>query len=189
MLRRCNNPKDTGFKHYGGRGIKVCAEWEKDYTSFEKWALSSGYDDQLSIDRIDNNKGYSPDNCRWADRKTQMNNTSVNRRYTYNGESHTIKEWSEITGVNESMLRSRLNRAWTIEDALTTPSSGTPARREGWLSIKEIAERFSLTYDKARRYFNQFVLSTYQYKRVGGVKKVPEEQFTEFLKRGSNEKS
>ena len=188
MLRRCNNPNDASFKRYGARGIKVCEEWERDYKAFEEWSLSHGYDDTLSIDRIDNDKGYSPDNCRWADEKTQANNTSSNRRYTYKGESHTIKEWVEITGVNEDMLRSRLNRSWTIEEALNTPSNEHPISRGGWLSIKEISDKFSITPDKARRYFNQFILSTLKYTRVGRVRKVPEELFTEFLKERTNEK-
>lgn len=74
MKQRCNNPNKSNYGRYGGRGIRVCREWNESFSAFEKWALSNGYQDDLTLDRENNDKGYSPDNCRWATPKEQANN-------------------------------------------------------------------------------------------------------------------
>lgn len=115
MRSRCNRKDDTNYKHYGGRGIKVCQEWNDDFASFMQWALSNGYQNNLSIDRIDVNGNYEPSNCRWASAKQQSNNRRSNHIILYNGESHTVAEWSEIKGIPYSYITKRLRSGWSIE--------------------------------------------------------------------------
>lgn len=124
MVERCNNPHNIGFENYGARGIKVCDEWIKDKMSFFEWAHENGYDDTLTIDRIDVNKGYSPQNCRWATLKEQANNKRNSHWITHNGETHTLAEWSEICGIRSGTLFRRLKAGWSIEKALTTQPEG-----------------------------------------------------------------
>jgi hypothetical protein len=122
MYQRCNNPNNPQYSLYGGRGISVCPRWRE---SFENFLADMGPrpGDNYSVDRIDNNKGYSPDNCRWANDLEQSNNTRHNRRITYNGKTHTLTEWSRITGISKSGLRWRLANGWAIADALTIDAS------------------------------------------------------------------
>ena len=120
MVDRCKNPHNISFKNYGARGIKVCEEWASDKTKFFEWAFQNGYESTLSIDRIDVTKGYSPQNCRWATLKEQANNKRNSRWITYNGEVHTLAEWSDICGIKIGTLWRRLKAGWSVEKALTT---------------------------------------------------------------------
>lgn len=121
MKRRCDSPKDKYFHNYGGRGINVCSEWES-YENFRSWALSNGYDDTLTLDRIDVNGGYCPENCRWATVTEQQNNRRNNHIVEFNNEIHTLAEWSRIVGINFDVLQMRINKLkWPIEKAFTTP--------------------------------------------------------------------
>ena len=104
---RCYNPNNPAYKRYGGRGITMCPEWKDDFFSFRDWAVQNGYDESLSLDRIDNNKGYSPENCRWVKTETQANNKRTNVLVTYNGISLTLKQWSNKLGVPYTTLQSR----------------------------------------------------------------------------------
>ena len=121
MKSRCYNPKIPTYHYYGGRGIKVCDEWLHDFQAFRDWSMLNGYQDKLSIDRIDNDGDYSPTNCRWVNQSIQMRNSSHARNLTYNGETHCIREWSEITGLNENCIINRIKCGWTTEDTLTKP--------------------------------------------------------------------
>lgn len=121
IKERCTNKNCKNFKHYGARGISICEEW-RDFQNFYEWAMSHGYKDNLSIDRIDNDGDYSPENCRWATNKIQQRNKRNNRILTYNGESHALAEWAEISGINAKTLKSRIDDyQWTIEKALSVP--------------------------------------------------------------------
>lgn len=103
MKARCNNPKNTVYKYYGGKGVRVCEEW-LDSSNFIKWALENGYKEGLTIDRIDSNGIYEPSNCRWATMKVQNNNTSQNHFETINGVRRTISEWADFLGVRHEKI-------------------------------------------------------------------------------------
>lgn len=109
MRERCRRAANNRYNRYGGRGIKVCDEWQ-DYIVFKAWAIKSGYSDGLTIDRIDNNGNYEPSNCRWADNYEQANNKRNNHLITYNGETHSAAEWARLTGIPYRTILSRLNR-------------------------------------------------------------------------------
>jgi len=131
MKKRCYNPNDKHFYRYGGRGITVCEEWRQSFEAFREWANANGYTDELTIDRIENNKGYSPENCRWATAKTQSNNRSTNRLLTFNGETKTLAQWSEEAGMKPRTLTRRLDRwKWSIADALTIPVQATTHKKD-----------------------------------------------------------
>lgn len=119
MRDRTRHESHRQYKDYGGRGITVCEEWD-DFMTFYNWAISNGYKDGLSIDRIDNNKGYCPDNCKFSTRIEQGNNKRNNHILTMNGEEHTLAEWSRITGLDRGAIYSRLEKGWSVEKALTT---------------------------------------------------------------------
>lgn len=109
MWRRCTDPEARGYKHYGGKGITVAAEWKR-YDSFHEWAVSHGYMPELTLDRIDFNKGYSPENCRWATTKEQALNRADTISVTYQGKTKTLVEWCEELGLNHHKTWSRLRR-------------------------------------------------------------------------------
>ena len=119
MKCRCYRNKETAYKYYGDRGIIVCDEWLNDFQAFYDWAMANGYDDTLTIDRIDVNGNYEPSNCRWVSRKVQMNNTRRNHLITYNGKTQTIAQWAEELNIKQNTLLYRIRRGWSIEKALT----------------------------------------------------------------------
>lgn len=121
MRSRCENPNHSSYNNYGERGIKVCPEWHT-FKNFMNWALENGYRDDLTLERLDNAGGYNPDNCTWADRRTQNNNTRRNRYLTYQERTQTIAQWAREKGQLYSTLWTRINvLKWPIETALKTP--------------------------------------------------------------------
>lgn len=121
MRSRCNHPKNKSYARYGGRGIRVCEEWQNDFENFYKWAIENGYKENLSIERNDVNGNYEPSNCSWSTPREQANNTRRNVYLDFGGEIHAMKEWSRITGINYGTLQKRIKLGWTIERALTEP--------------------------------------------------------------------
>lgn len=115
---RCGNPLCKRYADYGGRGITICDEWEKDFTAFMEWALSHGYEESLTIDRIDVNGNYEPGNCRWIPLKEQNSNKRNNHFITFNGETHTLSEWSEIRGIPLRTIYYRIKAHKTNEEIL-----------------------------------------------------------------------
>lgn len=121
IKQRCYTKSCTSYKRYGARGISMCDEWKNNYMEFYNWAIQNGYSDNLTIDRIDTNGNYEPSNCRWATYKEQANNTRKIKRYTFNGETHTPREWEEIVGIRWQTIRYRIKiLGWSVEKALTT---------------------------------------------------------------------
>lgn len=121
MKTRCNNPNHDSFINYGNKGIEVCEEWNNSFEKFYDWSIDSGYSEGLSLDRVDNSKGYYPENCRWVEFKEQGRNKTNNRLLTYKGKTLCLSEWAETMGLPDYVLRNRLNRGWSVEKSLTTP--------------------------------------------------------------------
>jgi hypothetical protein len=119
MMKRCYNKKCDSYKYYGERGISVCEKWHS-FNGF--WDdMKNGYQDDLTLERKDNNKGYHRDNCRWATIAEQNVNKRSVRQITYNGKTQTIVQWSKDLNINYGTLISRIYKGWPIEKALSTP--------------------------------------------------------------------
>ena len=110
MKGRCYNSHDPRYDRWGGRGIKVCDEWKESFEAFYSWALSSGYNDDLTIDRIDNDGDYTPENCRWATQKEQSRNRSTNINFTIGNSTRTLTEWCEIFNLDFKTVNARYQR-------------------------------------------------------------------------------
>lgn len=120
--QRCENPHNIGYDCYGGRGIKMCPEWKNDFTVFYNWAINNGYNEGLSIDRIDVNGNYCPENCRWVTSREQANNRRTNHFITYNGKTQSIADWCYELGLEYSVVLNRISKGkWSFERAIMTP--------------------------------------------------------------------
>lgn len=129
MLQRCNNPKNPNYHNYGGRGIKVCQEWQK-FELFWDWAKANGYAENLELDREDNDAGYAPGNCRFVTHAANTRNTRRSRPIMFGGEKITISELSRETGIHESTLHRRIVKmGMTAEQAIELPRDTWKTRR------------------------------------------------------------
>lgn len=124
IKKRCYLKNSQYYYCYGGRGIKMCSQWRYSYKAFETWCLKNGWKKGLTLDRINNDKGYAPSNCRFVTNKQNVRNRSVNVNVTFNGETKTIGEWAEITGISPQTMYSRHKFGWPSEAIL----SKTPIR-------------------------------------------------------------
>ena len=122
MLQRCYSPIWLE-KHPSYIGTKVCDEWKYSAEKFFEWSISHGYGKYLSIDRIDNNKGYTPENCQWISNKKQQRNKRNNHIIYFNGESHCVSEWADITGISKGTIVSRIRYGWNVKDILQVKPS------------------------------------------------------------------
>lgn len=129
---RCLNPRCKQYNDYGGRGITVCDEWLGEYgsTNFCKWSLDNGYKKGLELDRIDVNKGYSPNNCRWVSNSVQANNKRTTRFITYNGRTQSLADWCREYKLPYVTIQGRLSNDWDFERAITTPIKRTSKNRK-----------------------------------------------------------
>lgn len=119
MRERCENPKQKHYRSYGGRGIKVCREWHESFEAFRDWALANSYEHGLTIDRRDNDQGYSPSNCRWVPFLVNARNKSTTRRFAFRSSMMTIPEISELTSIPRTTLWGRISSGMTAEEAVS----------------------------------------------------------------------
>ena len=157
MKVRCLNKNNKSYRDYGGRGISVCSEWQESFSSFYEWSINNGYKENLTLDRINFNGNYAPDNCKWSTLKEQMNNTRKNIFLEYDGDTKTVKEWAETLGVSQYTLYSRVKKGWSIADIIEKPIrrkriitiNGESHSIEEWAEISGIPVR--TLYNRAKR--------------------------------------
>lgn len=122
MIGRTERESQIKYCDYGGRNIKICEQWRGDFQNFNNWAISHGYQEGLTIDRIDTNGDYCPENCRWITMKEQNNNKRNNVMVEYKGEVLTLAQWGEKLGIKRDTLKARLHKlGWSVEKTFETP--------------------------------------------------------------------
>jgi hypothetical protein len=118
IKKRCNNTNTRAYKWYGAKGVKVCETWENDFINFMNWSIKNNYSDELTIDRINSNGNYSPDNCRWVSMLVQNNNKSSNRLIEFENQQYTMSQLSRLLGVKYTTLVSKLNKGLTVKEII-----------------------------------------------------------------------
>lgn len=141
MRQRCSYDAAINWHLYGGRGIQVCEEWDNDFDSFRAWALSNGYNEGLQLDRIDNDGNYEPDNCKWSTRSEQGNNRRTCIYITINGETKSVSEWCEKTGVKRNTAYTRIRNGWSPERAVT--EKARPAKKLSEKDVRYIKKHYA----------------------------------------------
>lgn len=122
MRNRCTKPTNKRWRHYGGRGIKICDEWLSSFEEFYKWAIANGYQSNLTLDRSDNNGDYCPTNCRWVNWTVQARNRQNTNLVSYKGKTQVLMEWANELNINLNTLQTRIYQyKWSVERALSTP--------------------------------------------------------------------
>ena len=119
MRLRCYNENNVNYKYYGGKGVTICDEWLLSFENFFDWAINNGYNENLTIDRIDSEKEYSPDNCKWSTKKEQAYNRSISVKLTLNGRTMYMTEWAEELGIDKKTLSWRYRNGWSDEEILS----------------------------------------------------------------------
>lgn len=120
MKQRTMNPNSKQYKNYGARGITICDEWRDSFESFYKWSCENGYEENLTIERVNVNGNYEPSNCKWATKKEQANNRRSNRIIEYQGKKLTVSQWADELGIPYARLEKRFEKGYSIEKALST---------------------------------------------------------------------
>lgn len=152
MRARCGNPNHANYARYGGRGIKVCQRWENSFEAFLE-DMGPRPSSNHSLDRVNNNKGYGPDNCAWALPSEQANNRRTNSNLTFEGRTQTIAQWAAELGISQHTLRRRLEEGWSVAVALTTRARKTGKRlsKDQLVELKELAAQGLSNAEIARR--------------------------------------
>lgn len=131
MKARCYNKNDVRYARYGGRGINVCDEWKQSFDAFKHWALANGYQEGLTLDRINNDEGYYPNNCRWVCTAVQNNNRGVSINITYDGKTQNLKDWCNELGVPYMRVWQRIKKyGYSFEEAIAEPSHNRSGKRK-----------------------------------------------------------
>lgn len=125
MMARCYNPDLKNFHRYGGRGIMVCEEWKTNLESFLNWSLQNGFEENLSLDRIQNDGNYEPNNCRWIPQLKQAQNRSTTVFIEHNGIKESMAATGRRYGITPQAIKFRLAKGWSVKDALESPKTGT----------------------------------------------------------------